>query len=97
MSRRHALLNARRWAAVRRQAFERDGWRCTACGMAGRLEGHHEPPLRRGADPYELAGIKTLCRDCHIKRHRPDDMVSGRMAWHDAVAELVTKSSQGQP
>ena len=96
MSRNHARLNARRWAAVRRQAFTRDKYRCTSCGNAGRLEAHHEPPLRAGGDPYELAGIATLCRSCHIKRHRPDDMVAGRMAWHDAIAELVGKSRQGQ-
>ena len=94
MSRHHLRLNGRRWAKVRRAAFERDGWRCTKCGKAGRLEAHHEPPLRAGADPYDLAGIATLCRNCHIARHRPDDMVTGRMAWIDALAELVGKSCQ---
>ena len=94
MSRHHNHLNARRWAAVRRAVFERDDYRCVECGRPGRLEAHHEPPLRAGADPYDLAGIKTLCRRCHIVRHRPDDMVEGRMAWLDALAELVGKSSQ---
>ena len=37
MSRNHVHLHARRWAAVRRAVFERDGWRCTlsAAGRAG--------------------------------------------------------------
>ena len=91
MSKYHGRLNARRWARVRRQAFERDGYRCRACGRAGRLEAHHEPPLRDGADPYDLAGILTLCRTCHIERHRPDDMTPGRIDWLDMVDELLTK------
>ena len=89
MGRSHVSLDARRWARVRRQAFERDGWRCRACGRAGRLEAHHEPPLRAGADPYDLAGIMTMCRPCHIERHRPDNMTPGRKEWRDMVEQLV--------
>ncbi len=85
MSGRHRKLDARRWAKIRRAAFNRDGWRCTLCGRAGRLEAHHEPPLRHDADPYDLAGIRTLCRSCHIERHRGDDMTPGREAW---IAEI---------
>ena len=91
MSRRHKALNARRWARVRRLAFERDGWRCTECGRPGRLEAHHEPPLQEGANPYELAGIRTLCRDCHIARHRGEGMTPGRLAWLDYVDTLAGK------
>ena len=97
MSRNHSKLNARRWALARLQAFERDGWRCTSCGRAGRLEAHHEPPLRAGADPYDLDGIMSLCRRCHIARHRPDDMVDGRAAWLDALAEMADESREGCP
>ena len=81
MSRRHKALDQRRWARVRRAVFRRDRYRCTRCGRAGRLEAHHEPPLRRGADPYDLDGIVTLCRSCHIEHHRPDNMTPGREAW----------------
>ena len=89
MSRQHSTLDPRRWARVRRQAFERDGWRCTACGKPGRLEAHHEPPLRDGADPYDLAGIRTLCRSCHIERHREDDMTPGRAEWLAMVDDIA--------
>ncbi len=88
MSRHHVTLNGRRWAQVRRAAFRRDGYRCRECGRAGRLEAHHEPPLRDGADPYDLAGIVTMCRTCHIERHRPDAMTPGRAAWQELVQEL---------
>ena len=92
MSQHHTHLNARCWAKIRRQAFDRDGWRCTECGRPGRLEAHHEPPLRAGADPYDLAGIRTLCRACHIERHRPDDMTPGREAWLALVDELAARN-----
>ena len=52
MSRRHTHLNARRWEAVRRTVFERDGWRCRKCGRAGRLEVDHVVPLKRGGDRW---------------------------------------------
>ena len=90
MSRNHVRLDRRRWAAVRRAAFGRDGYRCRECGKAGRLEAHHEPPLRQGANPYDLTGIRTLCRSCHIARHRPDDMTPGRAAWYDFLDEITS-------
>ena len=78
VSRHHERLKGPRWERTRRAAFRRDGYRCRACGKPGRLEAHHEPPLEDGADPYDLAGIVTLCRGCHIERHREDGMLPGR-------------------
>ncbi|MCY4394796.1 MAG: HNH endonuclease [Rhodospirillaceae bacterium] len=89
MSRRHHALSGPIWAATRRAVFRRDGWRCTSCGRAGRLEAHHEPPLVEGADPYDLAGIVTLCRTCHIERHRGDAETPGRAEWRKLVEELA--------
>ena len=90
MSKNHLpLLRTRRWQHVRRAAFERDGWRCRECHRPGRLEAHHEPPLRAGGDPYDLVGIVTLCRGCHIERHRPAAGRSGRAKWRELVAELL--------
>ena len=81
MSLHHLKINNRRWTALRRQVLERDGYRCRTCGRPGRLEAHHEPPLRDGADPYDLDGLRTLCRSCHIERHRPDAIPADRAAW----------------
>ena len=89
MSVNHVKLSGPRWERVRRAVFRRDGYRCTKCGRPGRLEAHHEPPLRTGGDPYDLAGIVALCRACHVDRHRPDDMLPGRAAWVDFIEELV--------
>ena len=90
MSGNHARLDARRWERVRRAAFRRDGYRCRACGKAGRLEAHHEPPLRQSANPYDLDGVRTMCRSCHIERHRPDAMTPGRSEWYELVDEIMS-------
>ena len=89
MSRHHLVLNPRRWAVVRRAVFRRDAYRCRQCGRPGRLEAHHEPPLRDGADPYNVAGVRTLCRSCHIERHRPDAIAADRAAWLDYLKQLT--------
>ena len=86
MSKRHAALDRKRWSRVRRQCFERDGWRCARCGKAGRLEAHHEPPLEAGGAPYELDGITTLCRACHIEAHA--DATPGRADWRAFMRDL---------
>ena len=89
MSNQHVHINRRRWALVRREAFERDGYRCRACGRPGRLEAHHEPPLRDGADPYDLAGIVTLDRDCHIQLHREEGKTEEELAWKNFIGDLA--------
>ena len=73
MSRHHVHLYARRWQAVRRAVFERDGYRCVECGRSGRLECDHVRPLQRepGQDPYDPNGLQTLCRACHIRKKPP--------------------------
>ena len=89
MSRNHTRLDGRRWARTRQAAFERDSYRCRNCGGAGRLEAHHSPPLRKGADPYDVSGIVSMCRTCHIEKHRPDDMTEGRAEWREFVAKIA--------
>ena len=72
------------------RAFVRDGRRCRKCGKLGRLEAHQEPPLwerAAGGDPFDLGGIVTLCRGCHIARHRRP-VRPGEAAWRRLVGEL---------
>ena len=93
MSRNHAPLNARRWTAVRRAVFERDGYRCVMCGRAGRLECDHVMPMQRqpGQDPYDINGLQALCRSCHIEKTARENrrpLTPAELAWRELVAEL---------
>ena len=87
-SRYLAALNRARWRRTRRAAFDRDGWRCVDCGRAGRLEAHHVTPLHKGGAPYDLHNLETLCRSCHIDRHRRK-LTPGEAAWRALVDDLL--------
>ena len=94
MSRHHARLHAGRWAAVRREAFKRDGYRCRCCGRAGRLECDHVVPLDADPrqDPYDLSGLQTLCRACHIAKTADENrrpLTPAELAWRELVDELA--------
>ena len=94
MSRQHAQLHAKRWAAVRRSVFDRDGWRCTSCGTAGRLECDHVTPLQRepGQDPFDVNGLQTLCRSCHVSKTARENrrpLTPDEAAWKALVAEML--------
>ena len=94
MSQRHTLLDARRWAAVRRAVFEHDGYRCVECGRDGRLECDHITPLERepGQNPFDINGLQTLCRACHIEKTRGENrrpLTPAELAWRALVAELA--------
>ena len=92
MSGHHLHLNARRWQAVRRTVFARDGWRCTAYGKAGRLEVDHTVPLQRGGDPWALDNLQTLCRGFHLTKTRGENrrqLSPAEEAWAALVREAV--------
>lgn len=102
MSRAHARLHRRRWRRVRRAVFERDGWRCVMCGRAGRLECDHVTPLERepGQDPYDVNGLQTLCRGCHIAKtaaERPAEISPAELRWRDLVAEILAEGDPAIP
>lgn len=84
----------RRWAALRREILERDGWRCVQCGRAGRLEVDHAIPLHKQGDPWAKSNLQTLCRSCHLaktakenrERHAP---TGERGALRALVTEMI--------
>ena len=88
-------LDKHRWARVRREVFDRDGWRCTKCGGAGSLECHHVTELRHGGDPYDKANLQTFCRNCHVRHHNPPD--PARDAWRALVAEIASVVAATHP
>ena len=95
MSRHHTHLNAHRWAAIRRQVFERDGWRCVMCGRAARLECDHIEPMQHepGQDPYGINGLQALCRVCHIEKTAAEnrrELTPAEAAWRELVVEIMS-------
>ena len=93
MSKNHRAINGRQWARLRRAVFERDGWRCCECGRPGALECDHISPMQRepGQDPWDMNGLQTLCRACHIQKTRREngrERTPAEDAWHKLVIEL---------
>lgn len=89
---RRSLYATYRWKALRLRALERDRWRCRLCGRAGRLEVHHVRPTFRGGAMWDLGNLRSLCRDCHFKIHKPDHEAArraarspGRRAWWEFI------------
>ena len=86
-------IDRRRWARVRSAVFRRDGYRCCACGRAGRLECDHVTPLHVDPhqDPYDLEGCQTLCRTCHVAKTAGENslpVAPDRQAWIDLLRRM---------
>jgi hypothetical protein len=62
------------WDEIRRQIYERDGYRCVNCGRGGGRNGNaelhvdHVLPRSKGG-PDIAVNMRTLCRSCHGARH----------------------------
>ena len=94
MSREHKKLNQIRWSRVRWAVLRRDKYRCRSCGRAGRLEVDHVTALHLdpSQDPFDLDGLQTLCRTCHLaktakenKRRRVGPVA---LRWQEFSAEI---------
>ena len=95
-SRHYAALNAKRWAAARRAALARAGYRSELSGKASALEAHHKVPLERGGDPYSLDNLQVLTREEHIELHRAERSDPAREAWRELVAAIVDGPAGGR-
>ena len=84
-------LDQRRWAHVRRQALDRDDWRCVLCGRAGMMEVDHIEPLTKGGAPWDLDNLQTLCRDCHFRKTASENRRPGpeRQAWIAFLEDVI--------
>ena len=84
-------INKRRWQAVRRAVFKRDGYRCRACGRPGRLECDHVIPLDRGGAPYDMDNLQTLCRSCHFAKTGDENrrVSPEQEAWRVLLARIA--------
>lgn len=101
---RQKVYGRQRWKRVRRAVLDRDGWRCSACGRAGRLEVHHVKRVSEepdGAGWYDPDNLRVLCRSCHFAQHRPEKREAGRahmsadrQEWR-AVLDGITDREKG--
>lgn len=62
-------LESGHWKSLRRQAFERDGFKCARCGSTKRLQGHHRT-YRKDLRSCTVDDIETICETCHSKHHK---------------------------
>lgn len=55
--------------------MERDGWKCSSCGVEDKPLNVHHRRYIKGRDPWEYCDgdLMTLCDDCHTKTHRVID------------------------
>jgi len=83
------------WAAQRRAARARDGYRCQMCGLPERgreHDVHHKIPFRTFAS-YEpanqLSNLITLCRSCHRRAETTVRIRSGLGGLAFALSHLA--------
>ena len=80
-----ARPDAETWAIVRRAVLVRDGYRCTACRKAGRLEVDHIRPMYKGGSVLDMGNLQALCRACHIEKTRTESTAPERREWREYV------------
>ncbi|CYU68823.1 HNH endonuclease [Streptococcus suis] len=80
-----------KWQQKRLEALKRDKYRCVWCYEAGkltttRLEVDHIEELEKNPDKaLDLTNLRTLCKDCHNKRH--NRFKSSKKQWNDEQFE----------
>lgn len=65
-NRRNDLL-PRDWWTIRREVFDRDGYRCVYCGSEHQLECDHIVPLSQGGG-NDLSNLTTACKSCNSSK-----------------------------
>jgi hypothetical protein len=63
-----------RWQKRRLEVFERDEFRCRACGSEKKTLQVHHLYYKSGREPwdYPLGAYKTFCLDCHKEQSEED-------------------------
>lgn len=62
-------LKSGHWETLRKQAFERDNYRCVKCGSDQYIHGHHKR-YRKDLRKCTVKDVETLCDKCHKSHHR---------------------------
>lgn len=76
-----------KWYKTRAKVLKRDRYQCVWCRELGkvttqRLEVDHIEELDKRPDlAYDLSNLRTLCKDCHNKRHHRYQRT--KTVWND--------------
>lgn len=81
-------------AGEKREAMERDGYRCLCCGARARLVADHVKPKSKGGTDA-LDNYQTLCVSCNSKKG--DQEIDYRMEGSSEVSSAVSSSSTPLP
>ena len=87
----HSFYVSKEWLAIRKLALERDHHECVWCKEAGGLTTHHlEVDHIKELQFYpelalDLDNLRTLCHDCHNKRH--GRVTPNNRKWNDECFE----------
>ena len=88
-----SLYRSKRWEWTKKAVKKRDGYRCTECGNAGRLEVHHKVMAKHNPELFfRLDNLASLCRNCHIaitRKERFKELPPEVQAWRAFVSELL--------
>ena len=79
----------RNWAALRKRALRRAGFRSERSGLAGRLEVHH----KHGRSDNRLESLEVLTRTEHQNEHT-SELGWARRAWGSLLTELSQTEGQ---
>lgn len=87
------VCKSQRWKALRKQALERDGWKCTQCPERRRLEVDHIQPVRTHPElSFDLGNLQTLCGRCHARKTRLEvghkALPPERQEWRDLLRDM---------
>ena len=83
-----------RWQRLRRRVLAKDGFRCRACGKAGRLEVDHVVPLERGGEPWAMGNLQVLCRAHHIAKTAKENrrqLTPAEIRWQNLLAAMLAR------
>jgi len=78
----------------REKSLIRDNYACRDCGTEKSLVTHHIDKSGQGANPNnDLENLITLCRACHMRRHKGDNRSGSYSACEYCGNEIYVKKS----
>jgi hypothetical protein len=83
-----AVLSQEDWQNVARHSYKEAGHRCEICNAKGRLECHEIWNFNDKKLIQSLAGLITLCPDCHRVKHIG---LARKMGWYGDALEHMAK------